>query len=213
MNSIYDIISHNIKVTDDRTERANRPRAEKLYREEIIPRLENAINSKCIEIRWVPYDVTNKIQSNGIDGYFKFQNGTVVCFQEKTHLLNTIDSTREWDPLHTGYSHIIEIVNHGGGIGWTGKINNVSLLFIFYKDVTVVIGKKNLSKLVELKNYCNDIYDLWDGKFNSQNIYYDGIGYRLNAVKEKKVTSKTMITNISERTIKELGYIIKTYKK
>lgn len=213
MKSIYDVIHNNIKVTDERTEKANRPRAEKLYKLNVIPRLENELHSKCVEIVWIPYDKIDKQQSNGKDGYFLFENGTNIFFQEKTHLDNTLDSTTKWNPKKDGYSHIMEIVNHGkNNMGWGGKLNNVSLLFIFYKDCTVVLGKRNLGELYELANYCVEIYKLWDGHKVSQKISYDGIMYRLNAVAEKNTASKTMIINLSETTIKDLNIGIKIYK-
>lgn len=211
----FNDIQQQIKQTNNRTEKANQRRAAKFYREILIPKIESKIGSKCIDIQWYEYDGPGGKQSMGIDGCFQFENGLVLNFQEKTHLNNTLNSTTRWSTVSDDKCHAIEIVNHGGGIGWVGHTKNVNFLFIFYKDYVVIVGNKDLSTLTTISSHGEEIYKFWDksGRPEKQQIVFKGVTYRLNSVSEEGTTSKTIITNFPESVItNQLKCSIKTYK-
>ena len=215
MEGVYDTITKNIRDTDSRTERANRPKAKRFYEAHIIPKLEDRLGSKCTNIIWVDYNLIDKLQSKGIDGYFEFADGTKIEFQEKTHLTTTLSDTERWNPIRKGPAFAAELVNHGGKMGWTQHLNNVHLLFIFYKSDVVVIGNKDLSTLSQIADYCKGIYKLWSEtkSYIRQNIEYSGITYTLRPVSERGVDSKTILINLAQTTIeKDMKCGVKTYK-
>lgn len=210
----YQVLAQDIAQTNKETEKANQSRAEKFYRT-LIPKLEKSIGSKCIDIQWYEYDGPGGKQSNGVDGCFLFENGMTLNFQEKTHLNDTLDSTTRWSTVRGDKCHVLEVVNHGGGIGWVGHTKNINLLFIFYKDYAVVIGNKDLSNLTSIASHGEEIYKFWDksGRPEKQSIVFKGATYRLNTVRERRSSSTTMITNLPESVITgQLKCQIKTYK-
>ena len=215
MKSIYDTLVQNIKDTDKFTEFANRPRAHKLYKTCVIPNLEKFLHKKCIGVYWVEYNRVNKLQSNGIDGYFEFDDGSKIYFQEKTHLNTKLDSTTNWSPVKGDKAFVTEIVNHGGGVGWSRHLNNVSLLFIFYQDSTVVIGNHDLKPLSNISDYCMGIYNIWRKTklFKRQRIEYRDIIYTLNVVSDKGVPTKAMIMDLPKSVIeRDIKCSVKIYK-
>ena len=152
---------------------------------------------------------------NGIDGCFQFENGMILNFQEKTHLNDTLASTTRWSTIRGDKCHALEIVNHGGSIGWVGHVKNVNLLFIFYKDYVVVVGNKDLSNLTAITAHGEKMYKDWDesGRPEKHSMVINRVLYRINTVRERRSASTTMITNLPESVItNQLKCQIKTYK-
>ena len=211
----YQTLAQDIAQTNNETEKANQSRAAKFYRSTLIPKIESSIGSKCIGIQWYEYDGPGGKQSSGVDGCFLFENGMTLNFQEKTHLNDTLASTTRWSTVRGDKCHALEIVNHGGGIGWAGHTKNINLLFIFYKDYVVVIGNRDLSNLTSIASHGEKIYDDWykSGRQEKHSVTINRVLYRVNTVRERRSSSTTMITNLPESVITDqLKCQIKTYK-